>query len=128
MNKSERKALALANAEKRLSAHLAELKAIGYIYNDIQPLEDIESIVHEVATKECNGEISEKLASQEYQTAENILKRYFGGKLPDGFFFNTDPRGYALKLKDGTGALSSKDWGSYEILAPDIKAEEMAWI
>lgn len=43
------------------------------------------------------------------------------GYLPEGFFVNGDPRGYALKLETGSVPYRlHEDWGRYQILAPEI--------
>lgn len=51
------------------------------------------------------------------------VSKVFGGTLPDGFFINTDGRGYALKLNcDKTVIPDSlpRDMGGDGILAADI--------
>ena len=56
------------------------------------------------------------------------VKRAFGGTLPDGFRFNQDPRGYALKIRGPEagrpGAFlpdgMETDWGGNGLLAPSI--------
>jgi len=50
------------------------------------------------------------------------------GKLPSGFFVNSDPRGYALKIDnenpEGKALIEAcqlhTDWGGYGILSPEI--------
>lgn len=52
------------------------------------------------------------------------VARAFGGRIPDGFCVNGDPRGYALKIdKDQGGIIPAgmeTDWGGCGILAPEI--------
>lgn len=89
----------------------------------------IESKVHAVATRECNGDMNDEQAQPTYDRAkkqiEELLPRLknFGG-----FFFNGDPRGYSLKVKDGvidkifaeTGFRMYSDFGGYGLLAPEF--------
>lgn len=59
---------------------------------------------------------------------EEDVEKLFGGRLPNGFFVNGDPRGCALKLDNETEeqrALIEKcglqrDMGGYGLLAPKI--------
>jgi hypothetical protein len=58
------------------------------------------------------------------QTKDRARRRaaaIFGGKLPQGFFINGDPRGYSLKI-DGAAVPQGleTDWGQYGILAPEL--------
>jgi len=54
--------------------------------------------------------------------------RALGGTLPDGFTFNTDPRGYSLKIRGPEAGRPGAfippgmvtDWGSNGILAPEF--------
>lgn len=49
------------------------------------------------------------------------VKKVFGGKLPKGFFLNSDPRGHALKLEPGSYPYPmEKDWGGNLLLAAEI--------
>lgn len=43
------------------------------------------------------------------------------GTIPEGFFWNLDPRGYALKIDPEKGGVVGlmTDWGGYGILAPE---------
>lgn len=122
---SEREHEARNRAIERGAAHLKELQAMGF-KGSIDQLQELEEMAHKTAEQECNGEVSEEEANKVYMQVETLIGDLFGG-VPLNFFINTDPRGYALKLKDGTGSISYKDWGGYEILAPDILAEELAW-
>ena len=61
--------------------------------------------------------IDEKLAP----VREAVRKAF--GKLPLGFFINTDPRGYALKIDPENGTVPQgmeTDWGRYGLLAAEI--------
>ena len=45
------------------------------------------------------------------------------GQTPKGFFVNTDPRGYALKIDPDKGTVPegmATDWGRYGLLAAEI--------
>lgn len=89
----------------------------------------IESKLHNLATQECNGTMDEEKAQPIYDMAEKQIKELlprltnFGG-----FFFNGDPRGYTLKVKEDvkakifaeTGFNMYSDFGGYGILAPEF--------
>jgi hypothetical protein len=74
----------------------------------------------------CNGEVD--YTEEEFDTKILAIERrvaaIFGGKLPPGFFVNTDPRGYALKIdpQNASAAVEGlhRDWGNYYILAATI--------
>lgn len=73
-------------------------------------------------TKECNEAISDE---ESEKWSENFIRRLTKNlgidKMPDGFFINYDPRGYALKMKEGTFPQGLwTDWGGYGILAPEF--------
>lgn len=84
-------------------------------------LSHIELAVSGAAEAWANGEIDEH--AWEALKAECIEDvRAALGRLPDGFFVNSDPRGYALKIRPG-GEIPEgleKDWGGNGILAPII--------
>jgi len=85
-------------------------------------LRTIERVTNDAATKYCNGEIdSLNFDAAKKRTIEqvNIL---FGHKVP-GFFVNSDPRGYALKLDNEKTNIPEgmhRDMGGYGILAAEI--------
>jgi len=95
-------------------------------------LKRIENKAHKAATDYCNGVISyDALQVAEAHAAQGVEKVF--GKLPHGFFVNSDARGYALKLEpfqheDGKGKTRlafpdlrlDSDWGSNQILAPEV--------
>lgn len=93
-------------------------------------LRRIETKAHNAATAQCNGaayggEPFREEAEEELFDKETTVKvgRVFGGKVPEGFFINGDPRGYALKIDPDKGTVPegmSTDWGRYGILAADI--------
>ena len=97
--------------------HIGELKAIGYTADDLVPLRELERRAHEAAEGLCS--VPGYVADDEIQAIEAGVSELFGGSLPEGFFVNGDPRGYALKLdSEHGGAVSRRDWGGYGILAP----------
>ena len=99
--------------------HLADLVRLGYIHQTLKPLQNIERKANRMATRECNEDYSEKKSMKYWQKIEKETLALFTKPLPN-FFINHDPRGYALKLKDGTGMIRYRDWGGYEILAPEF--------
>ncbi len=91
-----------------------------------------EGRMHRAAERYCNGEIDETILTRTEDRVTEKLIVLFNGKLPDGFFINTDPRGYALKIEDSVmkenqeewaklGLSPERDWGGYGILAPEFK-------
>lgn len=83
-------------------------------------LRHIENRAERLAVKMCNEPITQEEIDQENMRIESAVEKVFGRKLP-GFFINHDPRGYALKLEPNSVPYPlHKDWGSYQILAPEI--------
>lgn len=80
-----------------------------------------EKEAHRMMTKSCNGEISdEKLEKWEEKFLKRLTKNLGVKEMPDGFFINGDPRGYALKMKEGTFEGLSTDFGGYGILGAEF--------
>lgn len=109
-----------------------QLKAQACTYEGeevYKKLSRIESKLHRLSERECNGEVTDKQSQPQYDTAEKQIKELlprlqnFGG-----FFFNGDPRGYTLKIKEdvkdkiyaATGFRMHSDFGGYGILSPDF--------
>lgn len=79
------------------------------------------------ATKYCNGDLTtEQFAELDSKYSEEV-QALFNNKL-EGFFVNSDPRGYSLKISDKLmkpGQMYAEiclqtDWGGYGLLAPEI--------
>jgi hypothetical protein len=100
--------------------HIEALKTLGFKAGNWNRIRHIENMANWYALKYANGEMdSERYGAQQAEVEKAVLK-LFGGKLP-GFFVNSDPRGYALKLDNESVKLPeglNKDWGGYGILAP----------
>lgn len=107
------------------------------IPGSFRALRRIELEAHRSATAQCNGDgfegqpfrpdwdsaTGEETNKTPWSAYKDSVRRRvasaFGGKLPSGFFFNQDPRGYALKLAPGSfPAEMVTDWGGFGILAP----------
>ena len=88
-------------------------------YPDAHFLRQIERKAHKWAEDSCNYEISERTEARRHSIIERDVRRVFGGELPQGFFINGDPRGYALKIdpEKGDTAGLERDWGGYGLLA-----------
>lgn len=83
-------------------------------------LRRLEGKAHALAVALCNRPVSEDEDNRITAEVESKVEKLFGRKLP-GFFINRDPRGYALKLKPKSVPYPlQRDWGDYQILAPDI--------
>ena len=103
----------------QLDRHMTELYKIGYKATTLKPLLNLERKANRWATEECNGE--KEYTQKQWDNIEKQVLNLFTDNLLDyGFFINTDPRGYALKLKDKAGKISHWDMGGYEILAPEF--------
>lgn len=103
----------------QLRSHMTELYKLGYKATTLKPLLNLERKANKWATDECNG--TREYTEKQWQNLQNQVLNLFTDNLLDyGFFINRDPRGYALKLKDGANKISYQDWGRYEILAPEF--------
>lgn len=109
--------------------HLKALAELGFI-GSYRTLKTLEHKAHHAAEMYCNGEIDEEYYEHRKFIITHAVKKLFGGTLPQGFFINGDPRGYALKINSGNEAGQvhhpeyipqglHKDWGDYGILAPE---------
>lgn len=73
-----------------------------------------------------NLETSEEEQDKVFEGFKTKLEKIIGKH--DFLFFNHDPRGYSLKIKDAyvrewrekTGGNIETDWGGYGIIAPDL--------
>lgn len=83
-------------------------------------LRQLEAQANAMACKQCNGEITTEQMDTFTESVTVAVGKVFG-VVPPGFFVNRDPRGYALKLEPGSVPYAlHKDWGRYQILAPEI--------
>ena len=88
----------------------------------------IEVKAHRMAEDYCNGLYeTEEYFEKKEKSIEAALDRLLGYKGKDiPVFINSDPRGYALKIKDDWVREHREDfpihtdWGGYGILAPDF--------
>lgn len=104
-----------------LKKHLEDLKLLGYIPNDLKPLQKIEAEAHKLAEDDCNG-VAE--CSPEHQAVVlHEVRKLFSKTLP-GLIFNGDPRGYTIKIDDDVVRKENieiyRDMGGYGILAPEF--------
>jgi hypothetical protein len=112
------------NQMKWKENHLAALQAFftnAEVESKFIALRRLEEKAHRFAEMYCNVENFDMESAH-----KNVIKaatRIFNGKLPAGFFFNQDPRGYALKIDNDSVLIPEglhTDWGGYGILAPDF--------
>lgn len=118
------------NQKRWKENHLKALEVLGFKRSQFNRLRAIENEANRNAVLYCNGDIdSHQYEARKWNTiaqVANLLK----GSLPKGFFVNSDPRGYALKIDSGNEAGQEhhpeyipqglhKDWGGYGILAPE---------
>jgi hypothetical protein len=115
MNTIEKQARKIAQDHVHYNA-LLEL-GLPIQFSSLKELVRLERKAHRAAENYCN------LPDYDYDKAElrieNRVKELFGGKLPEGFFINGDPRGAALKIESEFRPEGlHRDWGNYGILAP----------
>lgn len=123
MKTSERKAIRLQHRQR----HIEQLQKLGYIYNHMNAIKQLEHKANDWAVDACNGDITDDEYEHREVYVTSEVKRLFGGKVPHGFFYNGDPRGYSLKLDNEAYNASHpnklpinyQDWGGYMILAPE---------
>lgn len=89
----------------------------------------IEQEMNKAAVDYCNGEMHHVTYKLKQDINLQRVETLFNNNLK-GFFINSDPRGYSLKIQDDifraeyreqTGLTS--DWGGYGILSPDLSIE-----
>lgn len=114
---------------QRIEKHGNDLIAI-FPSCEFEPIElckklrRLENKLDRINTDYCNGTISEE--DQEALEYEIILKlrKVLNSKCEYPFYFNRDPRGYAIKLDDDyvrdNNIQIYRDMGGYGIIAPDL--------
>lgn len=81
-----------------VNKHWVQLKELGYIGASMAQISTIERRAHKLAKDLCDKPVSEAEQARREKEITEQVKKVFGGTLPEGFFINLDPRGYALKL------------------------------
>lgn len=97
--------------------HIDALKSIGFTGSFLS-LRRLEERAHRLAERYCNEEMPEGEYEREEDSIIKGVTKLFGGQLPQSFFVNSDPRGFALKVNPCPEGMH-RDWGGYGILAPD---------
>lgn len=130
LNKRERRA-------QQLLRHYEVCESLGRLMGMKQPngkrisakLFRAEEAMNRCSVWYCNGEISLEEFDQAKENTREQVKLILG-KLPDGFFINSDPLGYALKVDDMSPIREQllaigmhRDMGGYFILSPEITGE-----
>jgi len=109
---------------KRKFNHIKKLQSVGLCV-DFSDLQKLEKRGRKLAEDCCNFlSMESKSFERRYNKIIKDVEKAFSGNLPDGFKFNLDPRGYALKIDfDGNTNLLKieTDFGGYGILCPDFK-------
>lgn len=118
----------VASYHTRLNRQNTALKAMGA--RGVSPhhiLRSIEITASEWISSYADGELTDEQLELKLDTVIFSVKRAFDGRLPDGFFISTDPKGYALKIssilmKDNTQpcATLEHDVLGFGILAPEL--------
>ena len=119
--------------EAAIAAHGETLKQIFNPPADTDParlrkqLRRLENKAHRLAEDYCNGIKDGETVEAESEEIMKKVRSVFAGSRVLGVpvFHNLDPRGFALKIKDGfcQHLRIYKDWGGYGILAPEIGKE-----
>ncbi len=115
----------------RIEEHGINLKDIFGLESEIDPIElckklhRLEKKAHQLAEDYCNAVIECYVYDKE---VNSILKKvdkilhYREKGIP--LFFNGDPRGYTLKIKEDfinrNHSYIQKDWGGYGIISPEF--------
>lgn len=83
-------------------------------------LNALEKKAHKWAEDMCNIPMPEAQAQEYHDTVNREIVAILG-YMPEGFFYNTDPRGYALKIDNEKASVEGMhtDWGGFGILAPE---------
>jgi hypothetical protein len=117
----------------RVTEHGEDLKYLFRLPGDTDPvslcrkLRRLERQAEEITTHMCNG--TGYTGEQEADAALDAILAKVDKLLNCAHkgipvFINRDPRGYALKIKDGwvreNDAQIHRDWGGYGIIAPDL--------
>jgi len=140
MTNTEKSTRAKTRAQQRseaLEKHYLSLEKLAILCGLTDPdgkklslkLLKIEKEMSKAATQYCNGEIDHLYYRLKHDINLQRIETLFNHKLK-GFFINSDPRGYSLKIQDDifktdyreqTGLQS--DFGGYGILSPDLSIE-----
>lgn len=116
----EREHKHIENLSKIMNCNFIDAKAA---YHEMRKIQHTGS---KLAVDYCNGDID----SEQYEAKTEPLLLRFKALLPaelaKNSFFNSDPRGYFLKINDEymrKNKLSlESDWGGYGIYCPEFKA------
>lgn len=113
---------------KRIEEHGKQLQVIFPSIQNLDPVKvcktlfRIEKQLHKNAEYYCNGQIDENSFERNKNKFKKQLIPILGESVP--WFINSDPRGYALKIKDDymreNNIQLDRDLGGYGILAPDF--------
>lgn len=143
--KNTRRAEMRAATERFRALHHRALETLRAEHCQLSGLElwrklvQVERLAHNGAEAACNGEririvwplfgpreydfCNDENATEALSSVVTDCVRNIFGRVPDGFFVNLDPRGYALKLdpdKTTIPAGMHTDWGRNGILAAEI--------
>jgi hypothetical protein len=120
-----------ARLHAQIVGHGENLNAIFHTkfenYELCKRLLRIENKGHRAAVDWCNGDITEEqFETLKYQTLRqaDLVLNYTKQKIP--VFFNSDARGYALKIQDSFAkdVKIYRDFGGYGIISPTFDGRE----
>ena len=117
----------LNKAEIR-TKHLTNLSVIFGLTYDMtkivfKHLKAIEMNGHKLSLDYCNGDIESEAFEKEIVELKIKLHKLLPELVTKNMFFNSDPRGYFLKLEDEFVRQNNinieRDWGGYGIICPE---------
>lgn len=114
--------------EINLRRHIQELRENLGFTGDYAALQSIERRGRMITLDYANGKIStDSFSFKDAKLEKELAKLFKGGKLPQGVFTNSDPRGAYLKLDSDfnpfnqetyRNLINCRDWGGNGILVP----------
>ena len=106
--------------QKQREAHHKALEKLTGKPDGLQvwrKLRRLEAEATRITVALCNGEVSQ----EDVETALEAIKARVESIIGGPCYLNRDPRGYALKLPEGSPDYGlHRDMGGYQILAPEI--------
>ena len=89
-------------------------------------LRRLENRYHRLAEALCSDErMTQEIFDKQTDNIEKQVRKLLDGSFlkdhPDALHFNSDPRGYSLKIDDQYAKdFYRRDWGGYGLIAPDL--------
>jgi len=111
----------------QVNRHIENLQKLTNLgtFDTLDVLENLyrlETKATRLTTALCNGEGDEERHNKQLESIKKKVLALLPALNENDFYLNTDPRGYALKVKENKAKEIDlyRDWGSYGILAPEF--------